>query len=308
MVLGIHVNQGWAELDGNGHYWPAQPPAIPPSYYAMPDDPLVSPNYEGWWARAGALAKKIWKPALKLNAVALLPLLALTVPANVMLTTEQRELQTATLDQANPPDMSTLTEFLTAAGWLLAATMVAALVSAVVTAATVRLVVLAATGQPVSLREALRTALRRGPAVIGWQILGGLLGALAFLACFLPILYVGAALMILPVVVTIERGVGIGRSFSLFHADIGASLARVGSIWAVTIGASMVLAATGTVLELTVGGTPGVVVSSLWSGLYYLVAGIYITPLLVTAYADMRARREPFSTAYLTPEAERPAA
>ncbi|MBO3739666.1 hypothetical protein [Actinoplanes flavus] len=302
------MNQGWAELDGNGHYWPAQPPAIPPSYYAMPDDPLVSPNYEGWWARAGALAKKIWKPALKLNAVALLPLLALTVPANVMLTTEQRELQTATLDQANPPDMSTLTEFLTAAGWLLAATMVAALVSAVVTAATVRLVVLAATGQPVSLREALRTALRRGPAVIGWQILGGLLGALAFLACFLPILYVGAALMILPVVVTIERGVGIGRSFSLFHADIGASLARVGSIWAVTIGASMVLAATGTVLELTVGGTPGVVVSSLWSGLYYLVAGIYITPLLVTAYADMRARREPFSTAYLTPEAERPAA
>ncbi|MEV0895906.1 hypothetical protein [Actinoplanes sp. NPDC049802] len=302
------MNQEWAELDGNGHYWPAQPPVIPPPFYAMPDDPLVSPNYEGWWARAGALAKKIWKPALKLNAVALVPLLALTVPPNVLLNIELRKAETAALDQTEAPDLSILTGMMEAVVWLLAASMVAAVVSAVVTSATVRLVVLAATGQPVSLREALRTALRRGPAVIGWQILGGLLSALAFLACFLPILYVGAALMILPVVVTIERGVGIGRSFSLFHADIGASLARVGSIFAVTIGASLALAGIGSALELTVGGTPGAVVSSLWSGLYYLVAGIYLTPLMVTAYADMRARREPFSTAYLTPEAERPAA
>ncbi|WP_433828621.1 hypothetical protein ACQP2E_04575 [Actinoplanes sp. CA-015351] len=60
----------------------------------------------------------------------------------------------------------------------------------------------------------------------------------------------------------VQRGAGIGRCFQLFHADFGASIARVATVYGIALG----------------------------------VVG---TAFLVTTYADMRARRESFSTAYL---------
>ena len=38
------------------------------------------------------------------------------------------------------------------------------------------------------------------------------------------------------------------------------------------------------------------VLDAILQGAYYVAAGLVGTPLLVTAYADMRARHEPFTT------------
>ncbi len=293
------MSQGWAQLDGNGQYWPAQPPGIPQSYYPTPADPLVSPDYEGWWRRGLRLAGQVWKPALTLHAIVTVPTLALLIPANVLLTEENRLLQTAMLDEDTA--MPALSGYLTATLVFLAATLAVGLISAAAAAVNVRLVVQAATGQPIRLGTATAEGLRRVPALIGWTLLGNLLAVVAVLMCVLPVFYVGAVLMVLPVLVTLERGTGIGRAFTLFHADLGTSVARVATIAGLTAVTAMALTAVEVGLEVVVGGTTGTVVGGLWNGVYYLVAGLALPPLLVTAYADMRSRLEPFSTAYLMP-------
>jgi hypothetical protein len=53
-------------------------------------------------------------------------------------------------------------------------------------------------------------------------------------------------------------------------------------------------------MSVTLGGgleSPNTtVLDAILQGAYYVAAGLVGTPLLVTAYADMRARHEPFTT------------
>lgn len=300
------MSQGWAERDGNGHYWPAQPPMIPPSFYATPADPLVSPNYEGWWQRGTTLAGRVWKPALILHAIAAVPSLALMVPAEVLLNVESQKIQAILLN--GTAALGDLGGYLSAILLFTGAALLVALISSLTAAVNVHLVIQAATGRPVNLRAATVAGLRRAPAIIGWILLGNLLTSLALLMCVLPVFYVGAAFMVLPVLVTLERGSGISRAFALFHADLGTSIARVATVFALTTVLAVGLGAVALVLELTIGGTAGLVTAALWRGLHYLAAGLIVTPLLVTAYADMRSRLEPFSTAYLMPQPTTPPA
>jgi hypothetical protein len=283
-------------MDGNGHYWPGQPPSLPPAYYATPADPLVSPNYEGWWQRAIALARQTWRQVLTVHLIALVPTTALTLPATLRLNEV-----TATLGLVPGRPLPDMTEYIQVALQLVGLSIVASLISAVAVAVSVQLVVLAATGRPVSVPVAFRVGIRRAPAVIGWGALAGFVYAGAALACFLPIFYVGAALMVLPVVATLERGSGIGRSFALFHADLGTSVARVATMFGVSLGSLGVSAVIGAVLKAVVADPAATIGATLLSGVTGLLLGIILVPLLVTTYADMRARREPFSTAYLAP-------
>lgn len=294
------MNQGWANPDGSGQYWPGPPGAVPPAFYGMPADPLVSWNYEGWWQRSIALVKRVWKPSLILHAIVVAPTLALTVPANARFAEENMAVQTVLLEGGAATSMAA--GYWRALALMMAALMVSGLVTTFATAVTVRLVVDAATGQPVSLPIALREGLRRVPALIGWGILAALLALGAILLCVLPVFYVAAALMVLPVVITLERGAGIGRCFALFHAHLGTSVARIATLFAVGAVSAVLLGVIGAALEAAIGGTAGVLASSLADGIYALAAGLFLPPLLVTAYADMRSRREPFSTAHLAPQ------
>ncbi|GIE81384.1 hypothetical protein Aph02nite_73340 [Actinoplanes philippinensis] len=291
------MNEGWTERDGNGHYWPGQPPALPPAYYATPADPLVSPDYEGWWRRGFALIRRTWPQVLAVQALAAVPTSLLTVPAALRLTEEAAALR---ITPGRLPDMG---RYLRAALEMSALSIVASLISAAAVAVSIQLVILAATGRPVSIAAAFRAGIRRAPAVIGWSFLAAFVYVGAALACFLPIIYVGAALMVLPVVVTLEPGAGIGRTFTLFHADLGTSISRVATMAGLGLAGIIAFAIAGGILEAVIGGSAGALVSALSSGVAGAAVGIVTPSLLVTAYADMRARREPFSTAYLTPAA-----
>ncbi|GIF41001.1 hypothetical protein [Actinoplanes xinjiangensis] len=286
-------------MDGNGHYWPGQPPALPPAYYPTPADPLVSPNYEGWWQRGITLARQTWKQVLTVHAITAIPTTALTLPAGLRLADES-DAMTAAIE-ASPGRMPDLSGYLPAVLQFGALSIVASLISAVAVAVSIQLVVLAATGRPVSIAVAFRAGVRRAPAVIGWGALAAFVYLGAALACLLPIVYVAAALITLPVVATLERGAGIGRSFTLFHADLGTSVSRIATMLALSLGSLLVFGLIGGAVEVAVGGAAGVIVSTLFTSVAGLVIGIFTTPLLVATYADMRARREPFSTAYLVP-------
>ncbi|WP_169792464.1 hypothetical protein [Actinoplanes rectilineatus] len=285
------------ELDGNGHYWPAQPPAVPPSFYAMPNDPLVSPDYNGWWQRGLHLLRQTWKPSLILHVIVAVPTVAMMIPAQ----RRAEEQQAAAERGFGAVDSATVEmgPFLIALGLVLVVALISALIYMVVTVAAARMVVLAATGQPVTLASAVRTGLRRAPAMLGWGLLAIPIYLVAALLCFFPVLYVGAALAVLPVVITVERGAGIGRSFQLFHADFGAALARIATLGGIGLAFGLVYTVITAILQAALPDLAATVAIAFGDGIVYALGGVLFTPFLVAAYADMRARREPFSTAYL---------
>ena len=98
-----------------------------------------------------------------------------------------------------------------------------------------------AAGLQPRLGAALGLAVRRVFPLIGWQILAGLIILVGICACVLPAIYLSAVFMLLPAVVTFERGgSAISRCFKLFHQDLGASISRIATIAGIGIGIGVV--------------------------------------------------------------------
>ena len=304
---------GYAGLPpyGSGNpYGPPQPGYGPQfGLYAGPDDPLVSPDYSGWWNRAMRLLGSSWRQMAMVQLVWAVPLIAIGVGANLLSarfdTTSTRSTTSTTTVDFGP-------EVIVALILVLVLAMIGVLAGLVTQLATIQIAVQRATGQPVSVGAALLTGLRRAPAMLGWGILAGLLILVGLLFCFLPGIYLYVALLVLPVIILVERGKGIGRAFELFHADFGSAIGRVATIIGIEIAFGVVNYVISMAIGLSAGfGSPetiaagpsvGVaVLSAIISVVISIASSIVGSPLLLTAYADMRARHEPFSTAYLVP-------
>jgi hypothetical protein len=190
---------------------------------------------------------------------------------------------------------------------IFAVVLVAILLSLITQLATIQVLVQRATGQPFSIGDALLTGLRRAPAMIGWGLLAGLTILVGLVFCILPGIYLALVLSVLPVIVLLERGNGIGRAFQLFHADFGSAIGRIATVIGIMLAVALIdnvftsaFVNTGN-LDADGIGIGIAVVVALISAALSIVQTIVVSPLLLTAYADMRARHEPFSTAYLMP-------
>jgi len=292
-------------------YYPALPAGDPRFF---PGDPLVSADFAGWWRRAFAISRRAWRPLALVQAITAVPALALLIPAQIFYDLASRHFFDDLAAERTPGFQG----FLSASLVFYVALVLASLISAFGTLACVRLVADVALGREARAGRALRSVVRRLPALIGWTLLGGLLACAAVLACFLPVFYVAAVLVILPVVVLFEPGGGISRCFQLFHTDLGAAVARIATIagvaLAVAIPATVLSALASAVTQgsafpdpqaaaastaaIAVGSVIGTVLTSVAS----VISGVLLTPLIVATYADLRARREPFVTAYLATE------
>ena len=277
-----------------------------------PYDPLVSADYSGWWQRSTALVRRAWRTLLLVQLCTAVPALVLVIPAQVFIDLASNDLQGYAAGGPVPDWGRVLPTFAGA----LPALLIAGFIYSIGTVACARVVAAVAVGRELTPGQALRSVLNRVPALIGWSVVGGLLGLLAFVLCILPVFYVAAVLVILPVVVLFEPGNGIDRCFKLFHVDLGAAVARVVTIAAVSVGVSIIFGVLSTLASLAIRGpgslgTAAVAAASssevitdsiaggLISGIGTLVTAILITPMIVAAYADLRARHEPFVTAYL---------
>jgi len=275
--------------------------AGPPGWVAA-QDPLISADYNGWWRRSFGLLHAAWKPMATVLGLATLLDLAVTMPATLRFEAAQRDARER-IEAAG--DQTDFTLFLAGAGEFAAATAVAGLIYVLATLIAARMVIDAALGRTDGSRPAAAAA-RRFPAMIGWSVPALLLAVVAFALCFLPLLYVGAVLLVLPVVVLVERGNAIGRCFGLFHADIGAAISRVATIAALSLAGLVVVNLITTVILVASGSSladrpvPAIVADVILQGVYTFAIGMITTPMLVTAYADLRARREPFTSAELS--------
>lgn len=295
-----HPGYGWPAGSVPPGYGPAPQPQYPygpqSGWYAGPSDPLVSPDFSGWWTRAFALLFAIWRPMVMVQLIWALPLVPLGVVVNL---TPIETAVSANVDFTGDILVPLLTT--------LAVGLVTTLLTMVSQLATLQILVQHATGRPVSVSGALVTGLRRAPAMLGWGILAGLLTMVGLVFCFLPGLYVGAVMMVLPVVVLLERRNGIGRAFELFHADFGAAIGRIATIVGIMLAFGLVNGVLSSVL-VTPGSLSGegvniglALTAAIISAVFSIASSIVVSPLLLTAYADMRARHEPFATAHLAP-------
>jgi hypothetical protein len=198
----------------------------------------------------------------------------------------------------------------------------AVMVSFVVAIACNHVAVSIAAGLRPRLGAALGLAVRRLVPLIGWQILAGLIILAGVCACVLPAIYLAAVFTLLPVVVTFERGgSAISRCFKLFHQDLGASISRIATILGIGIGVGAVAYVINMIIEVSAGqpmfdpeaSSPfakvdtgymtAVVIGTVVAEMIGRAAGVLTAPLSLTAYADLRARVEPLTTATLADEA-----
>jgi hypothetical protein len=271
------------------------PPPVSGAYqqgfYPAPDDPLISPDFAGWWNRAMRLLSANWRPLVVIQLLWAIPLLIISVLANVV--------PSENLRADNPGDLTALLLI------TLPFTAVAFLLGLVATLATLHLLVQYVTGRPVSVGDALRAGLRRSGAMLGWGILGGLLILVGLVLCFLPGIYVAMVFTILPAIVLLERGNAISRSFQLVHAQFGPAAGRILTIAAVALGFMLAENALSSIFDSGYFGSGSVstgagITSAIISVAISVLSGVVTAPLTLTAYADMRARHEPFATPYLT--------
>jgi hypothetical protein len=279
---------------GQPAYGPPPGYALPPQYYAGPQDPLVSNDLAGWWNRSLRLARKTWRPLLLVHLISV-PALEISIAWTQAVTNDKLQ------NLHSDPDQVTTSDVGKALAAMAVAVIVGGLLSVVVGLAAQRILVQAATDRPTSIGAALRDGLRRTPAMIGWSIPAGLLVIVGLLCCVVPGLYVGAVFTVLPAVVLLERGNAISRSFQLLHADIGAALGRIVVYYGVTFLFGAVAGVFTNVVAAVATTTVTAVTTAVVGTVFSLASSILVTPMILTAYADMRARHEPFSTAYLAP-------
>ena len=196
------------------------------------------------------------------------------------------------------------------------------MVSFVVAIACNHVAVSVAAGLRPRIGAALGLAVRRMFPLLGWQLLAGLILLAGVCACIVPAFYLAAVFTVLPVVVTFERGASaISRCFRLFHHDLAASISRVATIAGIGIGVGVVAYIVSTIIQM-VPGTPtfdpgssnpfggvgtgyliAVVAGTVVADLMTRAGAVLTAPLTLAAYADMRARVEPLTTATLANEA-----
>jgi hypothetical protein len=269
-----------------------------------PSDPLISPDYAGWWQRNINILKAYWRPLAVLQAFGAVAELVLLIPADLVQALQARGLQ------GGNPAAREIARALPGLGAGLLGAILAALVVTLVTMAGMRLVVVAVTGGQPDVGDALRGALRRLPPLAGWGLLASLLVLFGLCLCLLPGLYFAAVFTVLPAVVLFERGGAIGRCFKLFHAEFAASLARVATIIGLAIAATLVtMTVDGIVGAIVRAGSvatgalvSGTLVSTVLAVAVNAALGVVLAPLTLTTYADERARLEPLHTGVLAHE------
>jgi hypothetical protein len=289
--------------------WPGNQSPQPAPRPVVAPDALISPDYSGWWRRGLMIVKAGWRQLLLLQLIVAIVTFALRASTSVAL----RARPATTADPFDPFGGPNLGGLLTITGVVTVGPLIAAFVSTLTTLASLRLSLAIAAGHPPRIGDALRFAARRAFPLIGWGLLAGLIILAGVCACVLPAFYLAAVFVTLPAVVAFERGNAIGRCFQLFHRSFGAATARTATILVITIAGAVVGWAIAVSINsaLTPAGATGTRTAGTASLLALSLIGLAVStvlsaglrvlvdPLILTTYADLRARVEPFSTAAL---------
>jgi hypothetical protein len=265
-------------------------------FYPDVDDPLIAHTYGGWWARSLRLLRAAWRPATIVQLAWMPPCFVLWAVVDVV--TDAKPTGGTFIDLFRPFTV------------VPPAFLLLALFGLITDLAGIRVLVQHATGGPVSPVAALYEGVARTPALFGWGCVAVLVIAVGTAFCGVPGIYTWLVLSILPVVVLLERGNAFNRCFHLFHGALGEAVGRTATIGALTLGLRVVQVAVaawllpGTHLITDGPADPFAdVADDVLNAVVSAAGSVLFTPFVLTAYADLRARLEPFSTAAMTGDA-----
>ncbi|WP_433216823.1 hypothetical protein ACQP00_08520 [Dactylosporangium sp. CS-047395] len=307
---------------------PGYQQGIPSGGYGIPAagqqagfDPMISPDYGGWWQRSIAIFKGAWKQLAILQFIGFLLTLLVVIPEGIWFLSAFTDV----IGSAGTENEPSLTPLLAPFLLLFVGAVVAGMVGSLITVAGNQIAVTVASGQRPRLGPAFSVAMRRFLPLWGWQFLSALITLVGLCLCILPGIYLYAVFIILPAVVTFERGgAAISRCFQLVHKDFGSAIARIATIVGLGVLVGVVTYFIGQIIEVAISGVQqasfdpssetsdqvvlssaviaSIVVSRLVTSLLEAAMKLFTDVLTVTAYADMRARNEPLSTAQLAAE------
>jgi len=234
-----------------------------------PDDPLINPaaaGLGGWSRRVRVVIAANWRPLAAIAAVcyALPVTLAAVIPARF--------------------------------GPLLLSLLVSVTLQAVGWGASVWAITQWATGVPPSLGGALAYGFRRGPLLVGLNLLASLLVGVGTVALVIPGLYLWFATSLVMPAAVFRQEQPVGASFGLFHRFPGAVLARVG----LAAGPALLLRITLVVITLAGGGGAGFTLATL-AGRLVIGMPLYVLAIVGAAvtHVEMTARTAPITSASL---------
>jgi hypothetical protein len=205
-------------------------------------------------------------------------------------------------------------------GALMLVGLVASVWSLIISLATVHVGASVAVGAPVRIGHSIRFGARRMFPLAGWGLLTVPIYLVAICLCILPVFYIAAVFTVLTTVVAAERTNAISRCFTLFHNDWRVSLSRIGTIFGISMAASAVVSTVGVPfqlaymqslmnvsstnphLNLSGGVIAGMAVFYALSFVVQALLPMVVSPLTLAAYADMRARVEPLTSAQIAQE------
>lgn len=291
--------------------YPHQPyphPSAPPSaggQIPSTGDPLVPPDFSGWFQRSSSLLRR--------NFVRLAILQVLPAAGFAVLFTFLADLYIGTFSRmsaqvaaarsaggATPPPATDMS--VASSPVILITQVVATTVGLFALAATYHVLIRDATDRPSSVGAALRFVASRALPLLGWGLLSVIVVRLGS-QLFVPGLYLQVALMTPLVGVVVLERTDIRRCFALVHN---------GRFWA-TFGRAAIAgllmgiyAVPVVIVAVLVGWLAGITAGAIVAAVLLIPAGAYLATAQVVMYAELRAHKDPgVTTSTLAAELDR---
>ena len=244
---------------------------------APPDDPLVPPDFAGWFERIIGVARRSLAPLLIIQTgLAIVSIIFDLIAGG---STEEFAIVAADPAIVDPSQVSGLL------GRMVLGQVVLGLLGLFAGAASIHIAVEDAAGGRSSIGTAFGFAAGRALPLIGWFLLAGLLMALGFMLLILPGIYLAIVFSAsLLGVVAIERG-GIGRSFALVNRRLLPTTGRVLAFFVITVVYILLIG--------FVAGMAGSVVGTILFALLSIPIGLVWVGLAVVTYAELRFHERP---------------
>ena len=271
-----------------GSFKQPYPPFTPPD-----NDPLVPPDFNGWFQRIIGVVRH--------SFTALAVLVAIITPISVVI----RALQAAV-----KPDLTALRYGAGAAADVdaamgqytvvtLAGLLILLVASAYVNSAAVFVVIRDAAERPTSALDALRLGAGRALPLLGWQLATGIMMGVGLILLLVPGLYVAIVFSAsLLGVVVVERQ-GIGRCFALVNRRFLATADRVLLYFMITVAYCVAVAL------ITGGFGTTSVIMIIIQQILLIPLGIVAAAFAVVTYAELRFHEQGATTETLAAELHR---
>jgi hypothetical protein len=274
----------------------------PGGYSAPATDSIVPNDFSTWFANVFGAFGRSWKSLLILHAIAVVPMLVITIAQQFMLRNQVNDFLSSDGQRFNFFGGASGTALLF--GFL--AIIVSFVLRAIASLATAHLITRDAAAEQLGTTtraqwgDGLRFAMSRIWPMLGWGLVTGLLTVVGFVLCIAPGVWLGVVFFSsVTGVIAFERGHAFERSFALIKGQWWSMFGRAAMMSVLWWGVSFVVGLlTIAIFGTSIGdrSTAAIIASQIITTVIGLPLAMLLSIAAVIAYAELRSK-ERFTTA-----------